>query len=104
MCLATEGALLEIDNYSIKTDSYLHMKVGYVLRMKQMIMDRCRFFCMRPHQLIFNPGGYEDHARSNLAVTTIQDTGIHYITYQKYKYPFFYNEKEGGKRATFEHL
>ena len=46
---------------------------------------------------MFNPGGYEDSAHSNLAVTTIQDTRIHKIIYQKYKYLIFSNEEEEEK-------
>jgi len=32
------GVLWEIDNYSIKIDPYLHMGVGYALRMKELVM------------------------------------------------------------------
>jgi len=57
------------------------MEVGYAPRMKQVIMDRCGFLCMRSP--LFNSGGYEDPTHSNLAVTTILSTRIHDITYQK---------------------
>ena len=49
------------------------------------------------HEIPINPGGYEDLAHSNLAATTIHDIRIYYITYQRYKYPFFSNKKGGEK-------
>jgi len=45
--VSRDRVLWKIDNYSIKTDSYLHMRVDYTPRIKQVIMNRCRFSCMR---------------------------------------------------------
>jgi len=56
------------------------------------------------HEILTNPDDYKDPAHSNLAVTTIYDIHIHYITYQKYKYLFFSNKKGGRKSVTLEHL
>jgi len=56
------------------------------------------------HEIPINPVNYEDPAHSNIAVTTIHDIRINYITYQKYKYPFFSNKKGGRKSVTLEHL
>ena len=82
-----------INSYYIKADPYLHIGVSYDLRMKQVVMDRCRFLCMRSQLTNINPCGYKDSAHSNLMVTTLHDTRIHDITYQRYKYLIFTNKR-----------
>jgi len=45
---------------------------------------------------IIQSSGYEDPAYSNLVITPILNTRIHDITYQRYKYLTFSNERGIG--------
>jgi len=56
------------------------------------------------HEIPTNPDGYVVPAHSNLAFLIIHDIHIHYITYQRYKYPFFSNKKVGRRSVTLKHL
>jgi len=42
-------ALWKIDSYSIKTNPYLHMRVGYASGMKHVVMDDVNFPAWDPH-------------------------------------------------------
>ena len=88
-----KGVRWKIDSYSIKIDPFLHMGSVMPLKWSRWLWIDTDFPAWDLCQSIFNLDGYEDLARSNLVVTTIQDTDIHYITYQGYKYSFFSNEK-----------
>ena len=60
--------LWKISKYSIKIDLYLHMRVGYVRKMKQVVIDRCEFFCMISPPTNIQSRQLQDHARSNLGL------------------------------------
>ena len=50
--VSLQEVLWKINNYFIKTYSYLHIRVGYAPRIKQMIMNICRFYCIRSPSIL----------------------------------------------------